>query len=115
MAKRSQRYTSDEDTVGEDSVEQTDTNTETEGNVSDPTEAGSGKEEYVVGEAGTVIDGKYFPNSNAEPGLEMIAYLDPVQAEELMKNGVALSKKEEQDTGESADETHSGPFNAPAD
>jgi len=51
-----------------------------------------GSEGFTVVEPGTVIDGIYYPQSEVEPGQEMIAWLLPEQAQALVDNGVVLAK-----------------------
>jgi hypothetical protein len=49
---------------------------------------------YTVVEAGTVINGVYFPRADAEGGQEMVVYLPDATAAELVRCGVALHNED---------------------
>jgi len=49
---------------------------------------------YTVVEEGTVINGVYFPYSDAAPGQEMNVYLSETDAAELVRCGVKLNNED---------------------
>ena len=59
---------------------------------------------YEVLDPGTIIDGIYYPRSKCAQGQEMTADLDAAQAQELVNNGVRLSKDGEELAAEKNEE-----------
>ena len=91
MAKK--KYGSDDD-VREDSAYEAGTDSVTDDQATPRgTDPGDGTK-YIVVEAGTMIDGIYFPRSDAPAGEEMVVYLPDANAAELVRCGVKLNNED---------------------
>lgn len=83
-----------------------DTRTEGEGDPVRTTEADGPA--YIVGEEGTIINGVYYPDSQAKAGMEMIVYMPEAEAQELAKNGMKLTNRETMEPVEAPQEEPEG-------
>ena len=49
---------------------------------------------FIVEDEGTIINGIYYPDSQAKVGMEKVVYMPEAEAQELVKNGMRLTNRE---------------------
>jgi hypothetical protein len=80
-----------------------DTRTEGEGDEPVRTTEADGPA-FIVEDEGTIINGIYYPDSQAKAGMEKVVYMPEAEAQELVKNGMRLTNRETMEPVEAPEE-----------
>jgi hypothetical protein len=59
---------------------------------------------FIVEDEGTIINGIYYPDSQAKVGMEKVVYMPEAEAQELVKNGMRLTNRETMEPVEAPEE-----------
>ena len=94
---------SDDPRQDSDDEASADTRTEGEGDQPTRTTEADGPA-FIVEDEGTIINGVYYPDSQAKPGMEKVVYMPEAEAQELVKNGMRLTNRETMEPVEAPEE-----------